>query len=154
MAISTPSATVIHSNTSGSTLLWTDTGTYGTITSRTLVISDAFGNVLQTVSLGVVLTYTYTITYDAFYKFVHTVVDSNGTWTYEVDWVAYGFYAAQYLSQVSASITNGGYSIETNNYLDIAERFYSAAIRMNIAGNFITANNLIQAANYYANLQI
>jgi len=60
---SSASATVVQANLTGSELLFTDTGTYGTIISRTLNIYDCNGNLLQTVSLGNTRTYLYTITF-------------------------------------------------------------------------------------------
>lgn len=148
--MSTAIASVVQANLSGSELLWTDTGTYGTIISRTLTVYDCNGNVLLTVELETALTYLYTITADAFYQFVAVIVDNTGTYTSTVDYVAIGFYTAAYLNAFNAA--GCGCNIPQCN-LEIAENFYNAALRFNQASSFVAANSNIIAANVYVNLQ-
>lgn len=148
--MSTASATVVQANLTGSQLLWTDTGSYGTIVSRNLTIYDCNGVVLLTVSLGTTTTYTYNITADAFYQFICVVVDNTGTFTSTVDFVAIGFYTAAYLG-VFNSTSLGNTGILCN--LDAAENFLNAALRFNLAGNFVAANANIVAANVLVNMQ-
>lgn len=146
---SVASATVVQANLTGSELLWTDTGTYGTIISRTLNIYDCNGDLLQTVSLGVTTTYTYTITADAFFQFICTVVDNTGSFSSEVDYVAIGFYTAAYLNAFTGNVP-----LPINNCnLDRAENFLNASLRFNVGGNFVAANTNIILANYFVNLE-
>ncbi len=147
--MSTASATVAQANLSGSQLLWSDTGTYSTIISRTLNIYDSDGELLQTVSLGAALTYTYTITADAFFNFTAVVVDNTGTFTSEVDYVAIGFYTASYLNAFTGNVP-----LPINNCnLDRAENFLNASLRFNVGGNFVSAQTNIVLANYFVNLE-
>lgn len=148
--MSTASAIVSQANLSGSELLWTDTGSYGTIISRTLNIYDCNGNLLQTVNLGGTLTYVYTITADGFYQFSATIVDNTGSYISVVDYVAIGFYTASYLNAFNAA--GCGCNIPQCN-LEIAENFYNAALRFNLASSFVAANSNIIAANVYVNLE-
>ena len=149
MATSTASATVVQANLIGSQLLWVDTGTYNTIISRTLNIYDCNNNPLLTVSLGATTSYTYTITADAFFKFSAIIVDNTGSFTSEVDFVATGFYTAAYLNAFTGNVPLP----ISNCNLDIAERFYTAALRFNVGGNFVAAQNNIVWANYFVNLE-
>lgn len=147
--MSTASATVVQNNLTGSELLWSDTGSYSTIISRTLNIYDCNGELLQTVSLGTALTYTYTITADAFFQFICTVVDNTGTFESEVDYVAIGFYTAAYLNAFTGNVP-----LPINNCnLDTAENFLNAALRFNVGGNFVAAQTNIVLANYFVNLE-
>lgn len=142
--------TVTQNNLTGSQLLYTDTGTgYGTITSRTLNVYDCNNNLLFTFNMGTNLTQVVTITADAWFKFVCTVVDNTGTYSAEVDYVAIGFYTAAYLEQFVS--TNCGCQLDNCN-LDIAENFLNAALRYNLAGNGIASNANIVAANIYVNM--
>jgi len=146
---STASAVVVQANLIGSQLLWTDTGSYGTMVSRNLTIYDCNGVVLQTVSLGTATTYTYNITADGFYQFICVVVDNTGTFTSTVDFIAAGFYTSAYLN----AFTGGSILPISNCNMEKAENFYNAAIRFNLASNFVAANNCIIAANIYINLE-
>lgn len=153
MATSTPSGTVAQYNLSGSQILYTDTGTYTGVISRTLVISDYLGNVVQTVSMGGTTTYIFTITADAWYQFVCTVVDANSppNWVTTVYFTATGFFTAAYLNQYTAN--NCG-CVTDNSNLEIANNAYLAALRFNLAGVTAAANAqvCIQAANYFVNV--
>ncbi len=148
--MSTASAIVTQNNLSGSQLKWTDTGSYGSVISRVLTIYDCNGELLQTVSLGSILIYAYDITADGFYQFVGTVVDGTGTFISTVDFVATGFYTAAYLNAFNGSQC-GCTGIQCN--LDIAENFYNASLRFNLAGNFVAAQANIVGANIYVNLE-
>lgn len=142
-------AKVTQANLIGSLLQWLDTGSYGTIVSRTLNIYDCNNNLLQTVSLGATLSYQYTIAADAFFKFVATIVDNTGSFISEVDYVAIGFYTASYLNSF-----NGQAPLPINNCnLDTAENFLNAALRFNVGGNFVAAQANIVLANYFVNLE-
>lgn len=146
---SSASATVVQANLTGTELLWGDTGTYGTIISRTLNIYDCNNNLLQTVNLGATTSYTYMITADAFFKFSAIIIDNTGTFTSDVDFVATGFYTAAYLNAFTGNVPLP----ISNCNLDIAERFYTAALRFNVGGNFVAANSDIIFANYFVNLE-
>lgn len=148
--MSTASAVVSQANLTGSELQWQDTGTYGTVISRTLNIYDCNGNLLLTVGLGTALTYVYAITADAFFQFSATIVDTTGSYTSVVDYVAIGFYTASYLNAFNAA--GCGCNIPQCN-LEIAENFYNAALRFNLAGSSVAANGNIIAANVFVNLE-
>lgn len=149
---STPSGKVAQNNSAGSQLLYTDTGSYGNVSSRILNIYDCNGNLLVAYTMGSSLTQIYNITADGFSKFVCTVADdvSGSPWVTEVDYVAIGFYSVAYLNAFNGS--NCGCSGNLCN-LEIAELFLNASLRMNLAGNFIASNSLIIGANVYANLE-
>lgn len=148
--MSTPSGKVSQNNLSGSQLLYTDTGTYGTVSSRILTIYDYNGNLLVTYNMGANLTQTYNITQDGAFTFICTVIDNTGTWTPNppITFVATGFYIAAYLERFNN--TNCGCDPKSN-FIDEAEQNYSASLRMNIAGNLVAAQNLITAANTLIN---
>lgn len=148
--MSTASATVVQANLIGSQLLWTDSGTYGTVVSRNLTIYDCNGEVLLTTSLGTATTYTYNITADGFYQFIGVIIDNTGEFTSTVDFVAIGFYTATYLSLFNAS-NCGCTGLQCN--IDAAENFLNAALRFNVASNFVAANTNIIAANVVINMQ-
>jgi len=148
--MSVASANVTQGNLTGSVLTWSDTGTYSTLISRNLTITDCNGNVLQTVNLGAALTYDYTIAADGFFQFTAVIVDNTGTYTSVVDYVAIGFYTASYLNYFNATRC-GCTGIQCN--MEIAENFYNAALRFNLAGSFVAANANIIGANVYINLQ-
>lgn len=140
---------VVTNNLAGNLLTFTDTGSYGTVSARTLVIKNSVGTVLTTINMGSSLTATYAISADAYFEFDLSVTDGSGTYTCVVDYVAYGFYTIAYLNQFSAS--NCGCDLNSDN-LDIAEKFLQAAFRFNIANNPAASQANILAANYYVNL--
>jgi hypothetical protein len=151
--MSTASATVSLANLSGSPLVWQDTGSYGTIVSRTLVITDYEGNVLENVSLGATLTYDFTISADAWFCFTGTIVDNTGTYTSVVYYVSTGFYWATYLEQFTS--TNCGCT-GVNRNLELSQLQLQAALRFNLAGasGAAAAQNCIIMANYFVNQSI
>lgn len=150
---STASATVVQGNLSGSILNWIDTGSYGTIDSRTLDIYDYQGTLLLNVSLGVTLTYAYTITADAWFSFIATIVDNTGTFTSTVYFTATGFYIAAYLNLFTS--TNCGCQGNNCN-MESAEYAYNAAVRFNLAGlaGAAQAQREIVAANVLINTNV
>lgn len=150
---STPSGEITLGSLSGSPLVYTDTGTYGTIVSRTLVISDYQGNVLETVNMGATLTYSYSITADNWYQFVCTVIDNTGTFVTTIYYVSTGFYWATYLAQFVA--TNCGCTGNNCN-LEISQSLLQAALRFNLAGQSgaASAQACIIGANYFVNQNI
>lgn len=147
---SSASATVAQNNLSGTELLFTDTGTYTGVVSRTLTVYDYLGNIVTLQSLGSVTTYILTISSDNWYQFQCVVVDANGTWKSTVYFVATGFYTAAYLNQ----FTTANCGCQGNNCnLEIAENFLNAALRYNLAGLSGAANSqaCIVAANVFVN---
>lgn len=147
---SVASATVTQAGLSGSPLLWSDTGSYGTIISRNLVISDYQGNVLISVPLGTTLTYDFVITSDNWYSFVATIVDNTGTFTSTVYYVSDGFYWTSYLNQFTS--TNCGCQGNNEN-LEISQLQLQAALRFTLAGQSgaSAAQQCIVAANVFVN---
>lgn len=148
---STPSGTVTQANLSGSELLYTDTGNYGTVSSRVLTIYDYQNNLVETYSMGANLTQIFPITADAWYMFVCTVSDNVGgsPWVTTVYFVATGFYTAAYLVQYTANQCG---CIGVNCNMDAAENSYNAALRYNLAGEAGAASS--QAAITAANVLI
>lgn len=149
--MSTASATVTQGSLTGTPLIWTDTGLYGSIVSRTLVITDYQNNVVETISLGSTLIYDFVITADNWYCFTGTVIDNTGTFVSTVYYVSTGFYTASYLAQYAS--TNCG-CIGVNCNMEAAENAYNAALRFNLAGlsgaassqaSIVAANVLINA---------
>lgn len=151
--MSTASATVTQGSLTGSPLIWTDTGSYGTIVSRTLVISDYLGNVLITQNLGATLTYQFSISSDNWYSFVATIIDNTGTFTSTVYYVSTGFYWATYLAQFTA--TNCGCNGNNGN-LELSQLSLQAALRYNLGGLADAASSqaAIVAANFFVNQNI
>src|SRR5882762_5941073 len=96
---SVSSGTVVQNNLTGSQLLFTDAGSYtAPISSRILTIYDAYGNLLNTVNMGALLTTVFTISADAFFQFIISVTDATGVVPpATIDYVATGFYTAAYL---------------------------------------------------------
>lgn len=150
---SVATATVTLGSLTGSPLVWTDTGTYGTIVSRTLVIKDYQGNIVQTVSLGAALVYDLVITADNWYSFVAIIVDNTGTFTSTVFYVSTGFYWAAYLTQFTS--TNCGCTGRNWN-LEVSQLLLQAALRFNLAGQSgaASAQASIVGANFYVNQNI
>lgn len=144
---STASGTVT-TNLAGTQLTFTDTGSYGTVSSRTLTISNANGVVLVTANMGSQLTYVYNITADAYLTFVLTVIDNLGTVTATVNYVAFGYYSAAYLNKIAVSNCGCG---DFEN-LEIAELFFTASQRFALAGLGVPSNSNIVAANVYINM--
>lgn len=151
--MSTASATVTLANLSGSPLLWTDTGSYGTIISRTLTIYDYQGNVLTTQSLGSTLTFDFDITSDNWYQFTGVVVDNTGTYTSQVYYVSTGFYWVTYQSVYNAS--NCGCNNDNWN-LVVSQLALASALRANLAGlaGAAQAQRDVVAANVFVNMSI
>lgn len=147
---STPSATVVQGSLTGSPLIWQDTGSYGTLVSRTLVITDYLGNTVQTVNLGATLVYDFVISSDNWYAFTGTVIDNTGTWVSTVYFVSTGFYWQTYLAQFND--TNCG-CVGNNCNLEESQLCLQAALRFNLAGlaGAASAQNSIVAANFFVN---
>ena len=148
---STPTGTVVQ--VAYNQLKYTDTGSYGTVSSRTLVIYSSTGTVLDTVNMGATLTYTYTLTADAALQFVCTVVDniSGSPWVTTVYTLATGFFWQSYAEQYSVNNCGSAYN---NNNLTYANNTLQAAIRFTIAANLVAAQRNIVIANYFANAGI
>lgn len=151
--MSVATATVTQVNLTGSPLLWQDTGSYGTIVSRTLVISDYLGNVITTQNLGTALNYQFVVTSDSWYSFVCIVVDNTSTFTSTVYYVSTGFYWNTYLAQFNA--TNCGCNGNNCN-LELSQLSLQAALRFNLGGlpNAASAQKAIVAANFFVNQNI
>lgn len=139
----------VSNNISGTLLTFTDTGSYGTIISRTLVINDSNGVLLTTINMGANLTATYAITADAYLTFILTVVDNTGTFTATVNYLAYGIYIVSFLTKLA----NSGCGC-TGNFcnVDIAEIFLSEAQNFALFGIGPSSQANITAANVYINI--
>lgn len=138
----------VSNNLAANLLTFTDTGTYGTVSSRILLIKDRNGIVLATINMGTNLTAPYYITADAEFDFFLTVVDNTGTFTTHVYYPAIGFYTIAYLNRFN----NNNCGCDPRGlYVDEAEANITAALRFNIAGDLVNANTCILRANILIN---
>ena len=152
---STPSGTVTQGNLVGNELLFTDTGSYGTVSSRILNIYDYQGNLIQTYNMGANLTQIFPIPADNWYWFVCTVTDniSGSPWVTNVYYVSTGYYWTAYQAQFDS--TNCGCGC--NNYnMEISNLLLQAALRFNLAGlsGASSAQQCIVAANFFINQSV
>jgi len=149
---STPSGTVTQYGLNGGQALYTDTGSYGTVSSRVLTVYDFNGNVLETFTMGASLTQIYTYTADAWFHFQCVVTDnvSGSPWITDVYWVSQGFYWQTY--QLVYNASNCG-CVNNNLNLVISQLALADALRANLAGleGAAQANRAIIAANVYVN---
>lgn len=152
---STPSGTVVQDGLNGGSLLFTDTGSYGTIVSRTLTVYDYLGNIVSPspFNMGNNLTQIFNFNADAWFHFQNIVIDNTGTWTTDVYVVATGFYWSTYLVQFNA--TNCGCQGNNRN-LEVSQLSLQAALRFNLVGiaGASSAQSCIVAANYWVNQNI
>lgn len=142
----------VTSSNGGLILTFTDSGNYGTVTSRVLNIYDPNGVLLQTYNMGANLTQNYPVTADQYLSFVLTVIDNTGTFTATVNYLAEGIYIAAYLKRITALGCNCDCHSRILCNLIAGERFLSAAERFALSGLGVAANSNIQAANVYVNL--
>lgn len=134
----------------GKTLTFTDTSVIvAPLTTRILTIYDANDSVLQVVNLGTSLTYNYTISKDAYYKFVEVITDASGSHPVNVNFLSMAFYQiafANLISQRGCSCNCGDdYSFTWG------ERFYKAANIQAMYANAVAADSLIKDANLLIN---
>jgi hypothetical protein len=152
---SQPSGTAVENSLTGGSILYTDTGQYGVVSSRVLTVYDYLGNLLQTFNMGSNLTATYTFPADVWLKFVCTVTDnvSGSPWVTTIYVVAQGYYWNAYLEQFNA--TNCGCNGNNCN-LEKSQLSLQAALRFNLAGpaGAASANSSIIMANYWVNQNI
>ena len=139
----------VTSSANGLTLTFTDTGSgYGTVTSRTLTISNALGQIVQTYSMGTNLTQEFPVTADAYWSFVLTVINATPTpYTCTVIFLANGIYMAAYVNAIAQLGCSCDCGSDQLNYYDIAELYNISALRLALGGFAIAANNAIIAAN-------
>lgn len=153
--MSTPSGTVVQNGLNGGSLLFTDTGSYGTVSSRTLTIYDYLGNPVapSPFNMGTNLTQLFSFNTDAWFHFQNVVVDGSGTWTTDVYVVADGFYWEAYLNQFVASQCG---NVGVNSNLEISQLCLQAALRFNLSGlpGAASTNSAIIAANYFVNQSV
>lgn len=146
---STPSGKVIASP-GGLVLTYQDTGSYGTIVSRTLNVYDKNGTLFQgPFTMGAALTQAVNITTDQWLRFVCVVVDNTGTFTATVNYLAEGIYIASFLNRMVTL----GCGCNKNQFCDLfkAQLNLAAAEWFSIPGLGIAATSSINAANVYVN---
>lgn len=146
--MSTASGTVTQS-AGGSVLTYRDTGTYGTVSSRILVVYDPNGNILQTTPMGASLTASYDISIDQWLRFQCIVIDNTGTFTATVDYLSTAFYDNTYVNILAQ--LGCGCDLKQFNYIDISYFFRNAALRLALGGFAVAANLNVIAANAYIN---
>jgi hypothetical protein len=135
------------------TTLFTDTTTgISGLISKTLVITDTLGNVLQTTDMGVGTTATFPVTSDQWLRYTLTVVDNNGSSVAVVDYVVIAFYQSVFAPAVAAltnSTTCNLFGQTTN--LANAELNKNAALDMALFSQPVQSNALIIYANFLVN---
>ncbi len=140
------------------TLTYHDTtsGITGLI-SKTLVITNSLGTVLQTTNMGAGTTATYNISADLWLRFTCTIIDGNGTTSVTVDYVSIAFYQSVFAPAVAAltSLEDCNIFGQAQN-LSLAELNKNASLDMAQFGQAVQSNTLIIYANqilatpYYA----
>lgn len=134
----------------GLVLTYLDTGSYGTIVSRTLNVLDANGNLVAgPINMGTNLSTEINITFDQWLQFICVVVDNTGTFTATVDYLAEGIYTQAFLNQMVSL----GCQCQRNAFCDLfkAELSFVSAERYAVSGLGIPASQLILGANIYVN---
>jgi hypothetical protein len=150
---STPSGTAVENSINGGSILYSDTGSYATVSSRILTVYNYLGAVVQTFNMGSNLTQQFTFTADDWYWFQCVVVDNTGTWTTNVYVVAQGFFWVAYQNQYNA---NNCASTGVNMNLEAGTLALNSALRANLSGQSgaAVAHRNIVAANYFVNQSV
>lgn len=133
-------------------LTYTDTSSpNGTVTARTLVITDPNMIVLATITMGSLLTTTFNVTTDQYLTFTETLTDNGGPHTITVGYLAVTFYIQQFLvvmKSIGCSCDCSSYKKlnEAGNYFDAAND-YAVFIGYGILANtnIIAANTIINS---------
>lgn len=113
--MSTASGIVSQTDLVGANLLYTDTGAYGAVSSRTLSVFNANGVIIGLpYNMGADLTQAVVVAKDGYLQFICVVVDNTGTYSAQVIYDTNGFFAAQSLA-VLASI---GCDCESDSIFD------------------------------------
>lgn len=138
----------ITQNPTGTPVTFTDTssGVSGLV-SRTLVITDANGNVLQTTNMGATLTAIYPLTKDLYLVFTETIVDNTGTYVLVKNYLSEVFYQIAFSNAIAIYGCNCQPS-QCSIY-DKAEQFKSAAEIFASRGLAPAAQSCMDAANKY-----
>jgi len=137
------SATVTQS-ADGTSLTFTDTSTLsGGLVSRSLVITDQNGDVLDTVNMGSALIATYIIDADGYFTFTETLIDGTGPHTVVINYLSTAFYEIAFANTISLS----GCSCAPCDYADNSYYLMQAAIRFALGGFGVAAATNITAAN-------
>lgn len=140
----------ITQSAGGNVLTFTDTSTgVGTLVSRTLSIYDPNGNLLQTINMGVSLTTTYNITTDAYFQFVETIVDNTGTYLLTINFLSTVFYQNAFSNAIAGVTTYDSDFFGIISNLNLSQDYYQAANRFFIGGFGVSAQSMIQQANFY-----
>lgn len=153
MATSVASGTAVENNLTGGSILYTDTGTYNTVSSRVLTVFNYLGAQIQQFNMGVNLTQVFTYPADDWFWFQCIVTDNTGTFTANVYVVPDGYYWVAYQNQYNAS----GCGCAGNNCnLEVSKLALDSALRSNLAGvsGAAVAHRDIIEANFFANQSI
>lgn len=143
------SATVV-ADPSGSPLTFTDTSTIsGSLVTKILVITDANGVVLATISMGALTTVTYGITADQYLTFTMTLTDSSGAHIVTVNFLSTTFYEIAFVNVIAQQGCSCNCSYDSN--INRAQNFKFAADYFALYGLGVAANNNILAANTFIN---
>lgn len=146
-------AAVITQSADALTLTFTDQSTgIGTLISRTLVITDSNGVVVNTIAMGASLTATQAITADVYYTFTETIVDNTGTLPAVVkNYSSIQFYN---LAQAKlASVLNQGCNCTgvTCSSIVKARECINSALTFTAIGDGQSAQTQLTNADFYIN---
>lgn len=139
----------VTSSQGGTVLTYSDTGSYGTVSSRILVISNSNGVPVATFNMGSSLTQNYTITADGYFSFVCTVVDnvSGSPWIAVVNFLAENICVTTLVNVVVQLGCGCNCGSEELTYSDITTTYIFCADSAALFGLGVAAQSLITAAN-------
>lgn len=142
----------VSNSLDGKTITLSDIGSYtAPVTSRIVTVTDAYGNLLDTIIFGSSLTEPWTVPADAWYSFQLLVTDALGSYTDTVNFLAENQYIASFLNAMVFTGCGCGHGQFCN--LNKAELNLAAAERYALGGNSAAADTTITAANVYVNMQ-
>jgi hypothetical protein len=142
---------IVSQAVGGSPLVFTDTSTGITVTSRSLSVFDANNVLVQTYNMGSNLTQAVPITSDVYYSFVLTL---NGSLTITVNYMSTRFYDLQALTleqaldcdcSCSKSLCND--AIKAMMSKDWAETYFIFGQSANAQRCITAANTLIASSS-------
>ncbi|MCW3111363.1 MAG: hypothetical protein JWQ09_5869 [Segetibacter sp.] len=139
----------ITQDPTGTPVTFVDSSTgVGTLTSRTLVITDANGVVLQTINMGATLTATFPLTKDLYLTFTLIIIDNTGTYVLVKNYLSTIFYQIAFSNAIAVygcncKDTQGSIYDKANRFKSAADIFASRGLAPAAQLNIDAANKLI-----------